>query len=239
MIPSRHQAAPARRAFTLVELLAVIAIIGVLAGILIPVVGKVRANARASHCVSNLRQIGVMFRLFAQDNKDQLPYQITSAADGAQGWDYQLLPYAQDRGLQGVMHGELLGKTPPGVFACPSAGVLSSGSTWLSSYTGNGTLLRAGNAAPASLRPRVRLANIHEPARTYLATDGNARSLAHHQRDDFASRTDSEGRTATERHGGRVNMLFVDGGVRPLRLDDIAWSATAAGVADRAPWGAE
>src|SRR5690606_33455413 len=43
------------RAFTLIELLTVIAIIGILAAILIPVVGKVRESAQASKCVSHLR----------------------------------------------------------------------------------------------------------------------------------------------------------------------------------------
>ena len=45
--------------FTLIELLTVIAIIGILASILIPVVGSVRENARKSKCMSNMRQVGL------------------------------------------------------------------------------------------------------------------------------------------------------------------------------------
>ncbi|EIP99175.1 prepilin-type N-terminal cleavage/methylation domain-containing protein [Opitutaceae bacterium TAV1] len=65
---------PARlHGFTLVELLTVIAIIGVLAGILIPVVGRVRESARTVQCTSNMRQIGTAVRLFMTENKGIAP----------------------------------------------------------------------------------------------------------------------------------------------------------------------
>lgn len=59
--------------FTLVELLTVIAIIGVLVAILLPVVGSVRASAKSSRCVTNLRQVGVTIQTYASDNKGSLP----------------------------------------------------------------------------------------------------------------------------------------------------------------------
>ena len=59
----------ARKAFTLIELLTVIAIIGVLAAILIPTVGAVRKSARSAQAISNIKQIGMATLLYSQDNR--------------------------------------------------------------------------------------------------------------------------------------------------------------------------
>lgn len=60
-------------AFTLIELLTVIAIIGVLAGILIPTVGRVREVAQRAADASNLREIGKAALLYAAERQDRLP----------------------------------------------------------------------------------------------------------------------------------------------------------------------
>jgi prepilin-type N-terminal cleavage/methylation domain-containing protein/prepilin-type processing-associated H-X9-DG protein len=62
-----------RRAFTLVELLIVIAIIGVLVGLLMPTVGRAREAARRAACLSNLRQVHQSFLLFAEENDGLVP----------------------------------------------------------------------------------------------------------------------------------------------------------------------
>lgn len=61
------------RAFTMVELLTVLAIVAVLAAIIIPVVSQTRKSARRAECVSNLRQIVIAANLFANDHKGRLP----------------------------------------------------------------------------------------------------------------------------------------------------------------------
>lgn len=61
-----------RSGFTLIELLVVISIISILAAILFPVFARARENARRTGCMSNMKQIGLAFTMYAQDYDERL-----------------------------------------------------------------------------------------------------------------------------------------------------------------------
>ncbi|MDD5679758.1 MAG: type II secretion system protein [Candidatus Omnitrophica bacterium] len=74
-----------KRAFTLIELLIVIAIIGVLAALLMPAIGGVRENARRALCANNLRQHGIAWYLYLDDHNECFPRFDIHPDDGGAG----------------------------------------------------------------------------------------------------------------------------------------------------------
>jgi prepilin-type N-terminal cleavage/methylation domain-containing protein len=63
-----------RQAFTLIELLAVVAIIAILTALLLPALTSAKSQAQRIACVSNLRQIGLAIHTYASDNSGRIPY---------------------------------------------------------------------------------------------------------------------------------------------------------------------
>jgi prepilin-type N-terminal cleavage/methylation domain-containing protein/prepilin-type processing-associated H-X9-DG protein len=87
-----------RRAFTLIKLLVVIAIIAILAAILFPVFAQAREKARQTACLSNAKQLGLALNMYAQDYDEVVPHQWWTHS-GCTEWDctpaWQLSPYTK------------------------------------------------------------------------------------------------------------------------------------------------
>ncbi len=143
-----------RAAFTLVELLVVIAIIAILVALLLPAVNAAREAARRTQCMNQVRQVGLAIlnlesalRVFPTGGIEPWPEIIRYSAGGKsfgppkQGfsWAYQVLPYLEEGAISNLTTTAAIGNSPINLYFCPSrrsptAAVFGNDRYWLMDY---------------------------------------------------------------------------------------------------------
>ncbi|MFV0338285.1 MAG: prepilin-type N-terminal cleavage/methylation domain-containing protein [Chthoniobacterales bacterium] len=94
----RCEFSPKRQGFTLVELLATVAIIGVLASLILTATGNIRVAGNKAKCISNQRQIGLALHNYASEHRGEFP--PTTHSSGSfrkdKSWIYELAPFIEN-----------------------------------------------------------------------------------------------------------------------------------------------
>jgi prepilin-type processing-associated H-X9-DG protein/prepilin-type N-terminal cleavage/methylation domain-containing protein len=219
------------RAFTLVELLVVITVIGILLSLLLPAVQAARETARQMDCASRLRQIGLGFHIYAQSNNGIIPPSSMVASPMASTWSYAIRPC-----LEGdtTVAGTLLGADISQMYRCPDDPVTIDRPIDFWSYGKNAWLeipppgiaqktpINVANTIGVTLGPKAfvnRIDDIPATSRTILVCEiGKQYSMPDHAMSygwygATNPATSAASEVAETRHGTTANYLWVDGHV--------------------------
>ena len=164
-----------RRAFTLVELLIVIGIIAVLAGLFLTSGKRAREQANAAICANNLRQLALAFNSYTMDNDDRYPHyggQTSNLADWVYWQNAPLLPFERSLILKYVKG------NPEALLRCPSDDVSVRPNSYPSAYRFSYTMnQRFTSFEPDPTRPRLSRSTVKNPSLKILLIEESQLSI--------------------------------------------------------------
>ncbi|CAA6679904.1 MULTISPECIES: prepilin-type N-terminal cleavage/methylation domain-containing protein [unclassified Lentimonas] len=224
-------------AFTLIELLTVIAIVAILAAILIPAVGRVRENANQAKCVSNLRQLATAANMYAAENHGNFPALNAETEDKPQvPWFTQLRKYIDIEDSN----------EPIELINCPASEhyMEVDGTRRVThAYGWNSKLIPDTRTKSNGTKPApYKTLNVKRPSETIMIADAGQRYPSGWGFGYFAISRSYNAATAesvlpdgsftgygasssnpsfSTRHGGRGNAAFVDGHVESFAWGEI------------------
>jgi prepilin-type processing-associated H-X9-DG protein len=227
------------RAITLIELLVVIAIIAILAAMLLPALSKAKARAQNVTCINNLKQWGIAFRMYTDDNNDIVPEEGNVGLPvvdpvNADAWYNSITPYIGSQTLSNLYR-----QTPPNppvpgsktIFACPStpdyrkaAVPYADPPTFaraLFMYGMNGRLC-VNKGGLTRVVGNTKLSGVRKPTDTIFIAEVDPNS----PNNGNASQSNVTGQYAVARHDGRGNFAFCDGSARGARTNEFIRTST-------------
>ncbi len=214
-----------KKTFTLIELLVVIAIIAILAGMLLPALGKARDRARIARCINNEKQIGVAFMMYRDSFNDYMPPAYDSTLQ-KQWWF--MLRWADVIDQKFCGSGDEYKNQDKTLMACDE---MIKNSGWFN-YAMNMTLfyqdkyykLDSFKAAPSKM---MLIADAtRSPDEKNATSTGTSTYRLWDQQTNGKSWTIAHGKNST-------NILFCDGHAENVNQKRITWTASDF------PWGKE
>ena len=223
-----------RSAFTLVELLTVIAIIGVLIALLLPALRRAREEARRTACMSNMRQIGAAFQMYLNANRSCFPRPAAAGFPDDEDWVYwDTARHIDPQIADGVIPAQMGKRVTVQVFRCPSDDIQQHPVNWgvhyPYSYTVNETICRTealggpSPGLPIDHNHTIKLTQVRHPDRKILLVDESSDTIDdgvwaaenfyfHRDRNVLSNRHDNyRGEDVYNAQDGRGNVIFVDG----------------------------